>query len=194
MGKCLSDIYLNITENKMVSFKSLTNNSLHIFHVRRYVSNVLMRTTMISSEGLYFRQAEEKEKDRSGKTRAFDRRRFGLIACAKQYRRNNIAYIRRPRSGSRMHGIVWRFACPFSSFSPVLSRGTPRLRRKFDIFRRGIWRSNDARAKLSTSIRLFVPNWPSTTPGGPGALAVIGKCLFVLLLLDFCPFLHLQSS
>lgn len=58
-----------------------------------------------------------------------------------------------------------------SFFSPLLFSsldGTPRLRGKSDIFRHGIWRSNDARAKLSTSIRLFVPNWPSATPGSQG--------------------------
>lgn len=82
---------------------------------------------------------------------------------------------------------------PFLSlfFPPLLSfslDGTPRLRGKSDIFRHGIWRSNDARAKLSTSIRLFVPNWPSATPAtGAGTLAVIGKCLFVLIRLDLFP-------
>lgn len=87
-----------------------------------------------------------------------------------------------------MHGIVRRpVVSSLSLFlSPLLSfslDGTPRLRGKSDIFRHGIWRSNDARAKLSTSIRLFVPNWPSTTPAtGAGNPAVIGKCLFVLLL------------
>lgn len=73
------------------------------------------------------------------------------------------------RARSRMHGIIRRpvvsslslFLAPLLSFS---LDGTPRLRGKSDIFRHGIWRSNDARAKLSTSIRLFVPNWPSATP------------------------------
>lgn len=50
------------------------------------------------------------------------------------------------------------------SLSSSLLDGTPRLRGKSDIFRHGIWRSNDARAKLSTSIRLFVPKRPSATP------------------------------
>lgn len=52
----------------------------------------------------------------------------------------------------------------FLSLSSSLLDGTPRLRGKSDIFRHGIWRSNDARAKLSTSIRLFVPKRPSATP------------------------------
>lgn len=66
-----------------------------------------------------------------------------------------------------MHGIVRRRPpCRLSlSIYLLILDGTPRLRGKFDIFRHGIWRSNDARAKLSTSICLFVPNWPSATPG-----------------------------
>lgn len=114
--------------------------------------------------------SNKRKRRTDGETSSLDRRPVQRSRTSEKYRRDIISfshiYICRSRTSANAWNC-WTACRPFSLFPlPLLTPdGTPRLRGKFDIFRHGIWRSNDARAKLSTSICLFVPNWPSTTPG-----------------------------